>query len=466
MQVSVETLNALERRVTVRVPAEKVATEIQSRLQTLSRKVKVHGFRPGKIPLKVMKRLYGQQAWIETAGELMEHSLREALTQESLNPLSTPKIEPKPLEEGQDFEYCATFEVAPRVDPTGFETIQVVRPVAEVTDQDVDDLIQSLRWQHAVWNVVERPAGRNDRVRLDFEGRIDDQAFPGGGGENAEFILDGKTLFKDFEERLLGLSSGAETEFDFTLPDHYPNRDLAGKTAHFRIKLNAVEEAALPEVDDAFAEKFDIREGGVTALRTSLLDNMKRNLRESIKTIVKRQVMQGLFQANRVPLPRALVEAEIENLASQLQFPEDLADEQKQRFKSQLFGLQAYQRVALGLLMSELVKREDIRLDEQRVREVLETLAAAYQEPEEVIRAYEQDPRMMENARALALEDQIVDWLLERAQVTEKASTFAEIANPRRPAIPGEPLAEPNEQDSVAPADSTVQVDLESSNHE
>ena len=464
MQVSVETLNALERRVTVRVPAEKVATEIQSQLQTLSRKVKVHGFRPGKVPLKVMKQLYGQQAWLETAGELMESSLRQALIQENLHPITPPNIEPKSLKDGQDFEYSATFEVAPQVEPTGFETIQVVRPVAEITEQDIDDLIESLRWQRAIWNTVERPAGQKDRIRIDFEGKIDGQEFPGGKGENAEFILDGKTLFRAFEEQLLGLNSGAETEFDFTLPDNYPNRDFANKTAHFQIKLHSVEEATLPEVDDAFAEKFDIREGGIAALRASLLDNMKRNLRESIKTIIKRQVSQGLFQANPVPLSHALVAIEIENLASHLRLPDEFSDEQKQQIKAQMFGAQAYQRVALSLLMTELVKREGIQASEQQVREVLETLAAAYQEPDKVIRAYEQDPQMMNNARALALEDQVVNWLLERAQVTEKNYTFAEIMHPQRPAIPGvQELLGPDQQDSTVLAAPT---DLESLTHE
>lgn len=467
MQVSVETLNALERRVTVRVPAERVATEIQSRLQALSRKVKVHGFRPGKIPLKVMKRLYGQQVWLDTAGELMEHSLREALTQENLNPLSRPKIEPKPLQDGQDFEYSATFEVVPRVEPTGFEAIRVVRPVAEVTEQDVEDMIQSLRWQQAIWNVVERPAGQNDRIHIDFEGKIDGQAFPGGKGENAKFVLDGKSLLKDFEERVLGLSPGAEVEFDFVLPEDHPSKELAGKTAHFQIKLHSVEEATLPEVDDAFAEKFDIQEGGVAALRESLLDNMKRNLRESIKVIVKRQVMQGLSQANKVPLPRALVEVEIDSLASQLQFPDDLPDEHKRQLKAKLFGLQAYHRVALGLLMSELVTRQNIQVDEQRVRDILETLATAHQDPEEFTRSYEQDPQLMGNVRALALEEQVVDWLLERAQVTEKKSNFSEIMNPQRPVIPGvQGLSEQGEQDSAGLPDLTAQTHPEPSPHE
>lgn len=466
MQVSVETLNALERRVTVRVPAERVATEIQSRMQTLSRKVKVHGFRPGKIPLKVMKQLYGQQVWLDTAGELMEHSLHEALTQENLNPLSSPKIEPKPLRDGQDFEYSATFQVLPQIEPTGFETIQVVKPVAEVTEQDVDDMIQSLRWQRATWHPVERPAGQNNRVHINFEGKIDGQVFPGNKGENAEFVLNGKSLLKDFEERLFGLSPGAEAEFDFTLPADHPTQDLAGKTAHFQISLHSVEEAILPDVDDAFAEKFDIQEGGIAALRESLLDNMKRNLHESIKAIVKRQVMQGLLQANKVPLPQVLVEVEIDNLASQLQFPDDLPDEHQQQIKAKMFGLQAYYRVALGLLMSELVTRQSIQVDEQRVRNMVETLATAYQDPREFVRSYEQNPQLMANARALALEEQVVEWLLERAQVTEKESKFSEIMDPRQPVIPGMPkFSAQGELDSAGLPDFTVQTALEPPAH-
>lgn len=464
MQVSVETLNALERRVTVRLPAETVAAEIQNRLQTLSRTVKVDGFRPGKAPLKLVKQLYGRQARLETAGELMENSLREALLQENLHPLGQPEIEPQALVDGQDFEYSATFEVVPQIELTGFETIQVTRPVAEVTDQDVDDMIESLRWQQAVWNAVERPAGRNDRVRLDFEGKIDGQEFSGGQGKDAEFVLDGKTLFKGFEERLFGLNPGAVTEFDFTLPDDYPNKDLTGKTAHFQVKLHTVEEATLPAVDDTFAEKFDIREGGMTALRESLLDNMKRNLRETIKATVKRQVTEGLFKANPIPVPRALVGAEIKNLAQQMRLPADLPDENR-KLAVQLLSFQAYHRVALGLLMSELAKRENLQVDEQRVRDILETQAATYQEPEEVIRAYEQDPRMMEHARALALEDQIVDWLLERAQVTEKPSAFAEIMHPRQPAVPGvHELAAPGEPDAAMLT--SAQTDPEPAAHE
>lgn len=450
MQVSVETLNALERRVTVRVPAEKVATEMQGRLQTLSRKVKIDGFRPGKVPLKVVRQLYGQQARFETASELMEQSLTEALTQENLNPLSQPHIEPQRLEEGQDFEYSATFEVMPDIEPTGFETIRVDRPVAEVTEQDIDNMVQTLRWQHVVWNPAERPVRQDDQVCIDFTGQIEGQDFPGNKGENAKFVLNGKSLLRDFEERLIGLSSGAETEFDCVFPEDY-HQHLAGKTAHFQIKLHAVEEATLPEVDDAFAEKLDIH-GGVANLRESLRGTLQRGLRENARAFIKRQVMRGLLMANQIPLPRALIANEIENLASQMQFPKDLADEQAWQLKLSMFGPHAYQRVALGLLMAELVKRESIQIDAQRVRSVLESLTAEYQDPGEVIASYEQNPQMMEQVQALALEEQVVDWLLERAQVTEKPMTFDEVMHPKPPANPEELPGEPSVPDAAAQA--------------
>jgi trigger factor len=440
MQVSVETLNDLERRVTVQVPAERVAKEIQDRLVAMSRKVKVAGFRPGKVPLKIMQRMYGNQVRYEAVSELMEHSLRDALVQEKLNPLGGPKIEPKPLEEGQAFEYSATFEVMPEFDPSGFENIKVERPVAEVTEQDVDHMIETLRQQRTIWTAIERPARDGDRVRFDFEGKIDGQDFAGNKGENAQIVLGGKSLLADFETRLIGLTPGTETEFDLTFPEDYQVKEVAGKTAHFQVKLHGVEEAHLPEVDDAFAEKFDVKEGGVPALRQALRENMERELREGIQAVTKRQVMQGLLEANTVPLPQALIEVEIEQLASQLRFPPSNNDEKIQQLKAKLFATEARRRVALGLLISKLATKQGIQADEERVRARLDAFAATHEEPAEVLRYYEQTPNALDNVRALVLEDQIVDWVLERAQVTEKASTFAEIMMPSQ-----QPVAAPAE---------------------
>jgi trigger factor len=441
MQVSVETLSDLERRVTVQVPAERVAKEIQTRLQSLSRRVKLDGFRPGKVPLKLIKRLYGDQVRFETVSELVEHSLHEALDQEKLSPLGGPKIEPKVLEEGQPLEYSATFEVMPEFEPAGFENIKVERPVAEVTEQDVDHVIETLRQQRAIWNTVERPARAGDRVRLDFEGKIDGQDFAGNKQKNAQIVLGGKSLPPDFEARLIGLSTGAEIEFDLTFPDDYQAREIAGKTAHFQVKLHGIEEAELPEVDDAFAENFDVKEAGVPALRQAVRENMEYQLREGIQMVIKRQVMQGLLEVNAIPLPRVLIEAEIERLASQMRFQvsEDNEEIKKQiqQLKTQLFETEARRRVALGLLISKLAANQGIQVDEERVRARLDAFAATHEEPAEVLRHYEQTPKALDSVRALVLEEQIADWVLERAQVTERASTFAEImATGKQPAEP------------------------------
>jgi trigger factor len=322
----------------------------------------------------------------------------------------------------------------PEFDPSGFENIKVERPVAEVTEQDVDHMIETLRQQRTIWTAVERPARDGDRVRFDFEGKIDGQDFAGNKGENAQIVLGGKSLLADFETRLIGLAPGTETEFDLTFPEDYQVKEVAGKTAHFQVKLHGVEEAHLPEVDDAFAEKFDVKEGGVPALRQALRENMERELREGIQAVTKRQVMQGLLEANTVPLPQALIEVEIEQLASQLRFPPSNNDEKIQQLKAKLFETEARRRVALGLLISKLATKQGIQADEERVRARLDAFAATHEEPAEVLRYYEQTPNALDNVRALVLEDQIVDWVLERAQVTEKASTFAEIMTPNKPA--------------------------------
>lgn len=439
MQVSVEALSDLERRVTVQVPAERLAKEIQDRLRSLSRQVKVDGFRPGKVPFKLVERLYGEKVRYEAAGELIERSLHEALTAEKLNPLGGPKIEPSNLEEGRGLEYSATFEVMPEFDPTGFDGIRVERPVAEVTEQDVENMIQNLRQQRTIWNAVERPAAEGDRVRIDFEGTIDGQGFTGSKSDNVSVILGKGSMLKDFENQLIGSNAGAAIEFDITFPNDYHDKSVADKTARFQVKVHAVEEAVLPEVDETFAESFDVKEGGVEGLRRSLRENMERELRDGIKATVKRQVMQGLWDANPIPLPKILIEAEIEQLARQLYFPADAKDEKTQELKAQLFEPEARRRVALGLLISRLAAVQEIKPDEQRVWDYLETAASTYQEPAEVLRWYEKTPRALDSVRALVLEDQVVDWLLERAQVAEKTSTFAEIMTPVKQQ-PAEPL--------------------------
>jgi trigger factor len=247
-------------------------------------------------------------------------------------------------------------------------------------------------------------------------------------------VLGKGTMLKDFEDRLIGLSAGAETEFDLTFPEDYHAKEVAGKVAHFQIKLHGVEEAYLPEVNEAFAESFDVKEGGVATLRQSLRENMERELRQGIKAAVKHQVLQGLLDANAIPLPQVLIRSEIEQLARQLRLPPGADDERAQQLKAYLFEADARRRVALGLLISQLASAQNIKVDDQRVRDHLHSVAATYQEPAEVVRWYEQTPQALDSIRALVIEEQVVDWLLERAQVTEKASTFAEIMTPDKSA--------------------------------
>ncbi|MCB1778101.1 MAG: trigger factor [Candidatus Competibacteraceae bacterium] len=439
MQVSVEALNDLERRVTVQVPAEQVNKEIQNRLQALSRQLKMAGFRPGKVPLKMVKQLHGHQVQAEVISDLMEQSLRDALIQEKLNPLSQPRIDPKPLEEGQDFEYSVTFEILPPFETTGVETLQIERPLADVTEQDIDEMIETLRWQQANWSPVERPAEWNDRIEIDFTGAIDGESFPGHQAKNTSLILGRKTAFPELEQKLIGLSPDAETEFDVTFPLDYPTRNVAGQTVHLQIKVHRVEEATLPEIDDAFAARYDIHEGGLAQLRQSLRGNMERELREGIKTTIKHQVFQGLLQANPITLPQALVNQEIDQMATQMGLSVNTKDEDKEalrQLKDHLFGAQARRRLTLGLLLTDLATRHHIELDEQRVRDFLQSLAATYEEPEQWIKACEQDATAMSSIRELAFENQVIDWVLERAQVIEKTSNFSEVMAPlQRPAL-------------------------------
>lgn len=431
MQVSVEKLEGLERRLTVQVPAEKIEGEIQTRLQDLSRRVRLHGFRPGKVPFKVVKRMYGPQVRQEVVGEVLQSSFQDALTQEQLRPAGVPKFEPKQMGDGESLEYSATFEVFPEFEPQGIEGIKVERPLAEVTDADIDRMLETLRKQRRTWHDVERAAQTGDRVTMSFEGKLNGEVFPGGKGEQVPVVLGEGAMLEDFEKHLLGLSAGAETAFDLTFPDEYPNKTLAGKTVQFTVNVGVVAEAKLPEVDDEFAAGFDIHEGGADALRSALRETMERELGEGIKNAVKRQIMQSLLDANEVPVPQGMVKEEIDNLARQAGLPEN-TEQNSQELKTKLFEQEARRRVILGLIVARLVALHEIKLDNMRVYERLQAIAAQYQDADarQLLQAYQQNPQAMDSIRNAVIEDQVVDWLLERAEVTEKASSFDAIMRP------------------------------------
>ncbi len=423
MQVSVEELGGLQRRMTVQVPAQEIDQEIQSRLQDLCRRVKLAGFRPGKVPLKVVRRMYGPQVRQEVMGERLESSFHEALHERSLHPAGQPSFEPHTMGEGEDLAYAATFEVFPEFEINGVEGIQVTRPAVEITEADVDAMVESLRRQRTRWSDVERPARDGDRVTIGFEGRIDGEAFPGNTGEDVPVVLGAGAMVPEFEAGLHGVEPGQETTFDVTFPEDYPGGDLAGRTATFTVRVGAVAEPVLPEVDAEFIESFGIEDGSVEGLREALRNNMQRELDEAIAARLKRQVMDQLLKANAIDLPQVMVDQEIERMARQSNPGQDAAGEDPAA-REQAFGEEARRRVALGLIIAELIKTREIKLDQERVHQRIARMAAVYQEPEEVVQYYYQNPQALEGVRALALEDQVVDWLLEHAQVNEQPSTF------------------------------------------
>ena len=439
MQVSVEQLEGLERRLTVQVPAETVEKEIQSRLQSLTRNARIDGFRPGKVPFKLIKRRYGAQVRSEVVSEIMERSFRDALTQENMQPAGGPRVEPVNLGEGQELEYRATFEVMPEFTPKAIAGRRIVKPVVEIADADVDNMIEKLRKQNLKWTDVERPAVKGDRVTLSYHGTLDGAEFEGNKSDDLPVVLGESGMLADFEQQLYDQSAGAELSFDLTFPADYPATHLAGQTAHFEVTIKTVAESSLPEVDEAFAESFGITEGGVPKLREALRENMERELTEKVKDRVKQQVMDALLEENPIDVPQALVDEEIDSLARQTGYQRrDEETDADAAEKKRMFEPEAKRRVALGLVVSRLVSANDIKLDQQRVEQQLATLAASYEDSDEVISWYQQNPRMMEGIHTRVLEDQVVDWLLNEAAVEEQAAGFDEVMRPQQGAAAGE----------------------------
>ncbi len=435
MQVSVETTSGLERKMTVAVPAERVETEVKNRLKSMAPKVKMAGFRPGKVPFKLVEKRYGEQVRGEVIGEVVSASFYEAVAQEKLRPAGMPTIETTSAEAGQDLEFTATFEVYPEFEVQGVESIEVERPVAEVTEADVDAMIEKLRRQRQQWQAVDRAAQSDDQVTIDFVGTLDGEAFEGGSGEDMPVVLGSGRMIEGFEDALVGAKPGDTVSADLRFPDDYPKQELAGKNVHFEMTVKKVEEPVLPEADDALAASFGVTEGGMEAFRKQVRQNMERELASVIKSKVKQQVMDGLLEKNTFDIPKSMVDAEAARIAEQMneqlklragQAPAGMA------FQADQFLDEGRRRVALGLILAELIKANGLKADSGRVRAEIERIAAAYDEPEEVVNWYLSDRARLSEIESLVLEDQVVDWVLERAQVTDKSVSFSDIVETTR----------------------------------
>ena len=434
MQVSVESTSALERRLTIGVPAERIESEVTKRLQQTARRAKVPGFRPGKVPMSVIRQRYEDSARQEALGDLIQSSFYEAIVAEKLNPAGAPSVEPKVFEKGKDLEYVATFEIYPEIQVAGFEGITVERPQAEVSEADVDNMLDILRKQNTRFEAVERAAENGDQLNIDFVGKIEGEAFAGGSAKGTALVLGSGRMIPGFEDALVGAKAGEERVITPTFPEDYQNLELAGKTAEFTVTVNAVAAPVLPELNEQFFALFGASEGGLEGFRAEVRKNMERELRQAIKSKVKNQVMEGLLAANPVELPKALVANEVQRLRVQAvqQFGGNIKPEQ---LPAELFEEQAKRRVSLGLILAEVVKQAELKPDDARVRELIEEMASAYQEPEQVVAWYYKNEQQLGEVRSVVLEEQVVDTVLQKAKVTDKPVSYEEAVKPA--AAPG-----------------------------
>ncbi|KAB5627029.1 trigger factor [Pseudomonas putida] len=429
MQVSVENTSALERRMTIAVPAERVENEVNKRLQQTARRAKVPGFRPGKVPMSVIRQRYEDAARQEAFGDLVQASFYEAVVEQKLNPAGAPAVEPKSFEKGKDLEFVAIFEVFPEFTVAGFESINVERLSADVADADLDNMLEVLRKQNVRFEAVERAAEKDDQVNIDFVGKIDGEAFAGGSAKGTQLVLGSGRMIPGFEDGLVGAKAGEERVVNVTFPEDYQNLDLANKAAEFTITVNSVSAPVLPELNEAFFSQFGIKESTLEGFRTEVRKNMERELRQAIKAKVKNQVMDGLLAANPVDVPKALLENEVNRLRVQAvqQFGGNIKPEQ---LPAELFEEQAKRRVVLGLIVAEVVKQFELKPDDAKVREMIEEMASAYQEPEQVINWYYKNDQQLNEVRSVVLEEQVVDTVLQKATVTDKSVSYEEAVKP------------------------------------
>lgn len=425
MQVSVETGEGLERKLTVQVPAETVESEVNNRLNSLKNTVRVDGFRPGKVPLKVIKQKYSGTILQEVANELMQTSFRDALAQENLSPAGQPVINSQNVALGEAMEYTATFEVFPEVSISPVAELKVEKVEATVEDSDVDKMIDVLRKQKLDWTEVDRASANDDRISIDFVGTVDGEKFDGGSANDLQMVLGSGQMIPGFEEKLTGLKASEETTFKVPFPDDYAAKDLAGKEAEFAVTVKKVEEPKLPEIDAEFAKAFGVESGDTEQLNSEIRDNMTRELGKRMRTLLKESVMDALIKANPVEVPVATVNQEAEAIKQQTE-----AQAPGSSLTADAFLPDAKRRVQLGVILAEVAQMSSLQLDAEMVKSRVEEMAKDYDDPSQFINYYMGNQELLRGVETLVMEDAVVDWVVEQAQVTTKTSNFDEVMNP------------------------------------
>ena len=428
---TIETTQGLERRVSITIPADSVKSAVREELKRVAKNARVDGFRKGKVPPHIIEQRFGVSVRNDVLNDLLPRYFFDLMFQEKVNLAGRPTFAVDSYEEGKDLQFTATFEVYPEVKLQGLENIKVEKPTVEITEADIDKMVNVLRKQQATWAETQDAAKAEDRVTLDFSGSIDGEEFEGGKASDFVLLMGQGRMIPGFEEGIVGHKAGEQFDINVTFPDEYHSENLKGKAAKFAVTLKKVEVMVLPELTDEFVSKFGPNSKTVADLRVEIKKNMERELKNALVSRVKNQVIDGLIEQNPLDVPAAAIEQEIEVLRNQATQRFGGNAQQAAQLPRELFEEQAKRRVQVGLLFSEVIASNELKADETRVKAMIEDIASAYEQPAEVIEYYNKNKELMNNIRNVVLEEQAVDAVLAKAQVTEKASSFDEIMNPQ-----------------------------------
>ena len=444
MQVTVETVSKLERKMRITVPASEVSEKVEVKIKEAASQVRIKGFRPGKVPIREVRRRFGPGILQEVSSEIMQQSFAAAVDQQSLKPAGMPEIKDVVMELDKDLTFSALIEIFPEIKLGAFGDIKVTKPVADVSPDDLELMIEKLRDQRKSFVVVDRAAALDDQVTIDFAGTVDGEAFDGGQGDDNKLILGSNTMIPGFEDGIVGLTAGKEQDITVTFPDDYQAEDLAGKQAVFAVKVHEVAESTLPELNEDFFKEFGVENGGMAAFRVEVQNNMEKELKAAVENRVKTQVMDGLILVTPVDSPKALVNDECQRMRQEMvqqfgggqQFDVNM-------LPLELFTDQAERRVKLGLIVNAIVEQNNVVSDEARVRTKIEEIASSYEQPEQLINYYYSNEQQLSQVQSLVLEEQIVSLILDSADIEETRVSYEEALKPAEPEVAEPEVAEP-----------------------
>lgn len=428
MQVSVESGEGLERKLTIEVPAENVSEKVEKRLKEISRQVRLDGFRPGKVPMRIVKQRFGMQARQEVYGDIIQTTFYEAAAQEKLHPAGEPSIEIKDDGGEGGFSYVASFEIVPTFSLADLSSAEIEKTVSEVTDADIDAMMDKLRKQRTTWNEVDRPSQDGDKLDISFKGIMDGEVFQGGSADNAPLVLGSGSMIDGFESGLLGASKGDQRTLELTFPEKYHASNLAGKDVTFEVTVNSVSEPVLPEMDEDFVKSLGVESGSADDLRQEVRNNMSHELDQKLRALVKERVMDMLIEKHDFGVPSAMIKQEAERMKAQAKNDMQARGQSSNiDLPSSIFEDQAARRVKLGMIVGEVISSQQLKADDDKVRATIERFAASYESPEEVVEYYMNNPQQKSTLENLVLEDEVVDWVLGQVKVTEKNQSFDDL---------------------------------------